>query len=70
MYYSAIGLLALIILLIENRDILFGGNGVFDAAAWKEYRRFLYAVLLYSGECLMYWFFLCLSSSTRRSILS
>ncbi len=47
MYYSSIGLLALIILLIENRDILFGGNGVFDAAAWKEYRRFLYAVLLY-----------------------
>ena len=47
MYYSAIGLLAVAILLIENQDILKNTNGAFEKPAWKVYRRFLYAVLAY-----------------------
>ncbi len=47
MYYSAIGLLAVMILLIENRDILFRRGGAFATPAWRAYRRFLYTVLVY-----------------------
>ena len=47
MYYAAIGLLAVSILLIENQDILLNLGGAFDKPAWKVYRRFLYAVLAY-----------------------
>lgn len=47
MYYSAIGLLAAIILLIENRDIFLNLNNAFAKPAWRAYRRFLIAVLVY-----------------------
>ena len=47
MYYSAIGLLAALILIIENQDILKNAKGSFEKPAWKVYRRFLYAVLVY-----------------------
>jgi len=47
MYYSAIGLLAAVVLLIENRDILLLRYGVFDTPAWRAYRWFLVAVLVY-----------------------
>ncbi len=48
MYYSAIGLLAIAVLLIENQDILFHrlGND-FSKPAWKTYRTFLFSVLVY-----------------------
>ena len=47
MYYSAIGLLAALILIIENQDILKNAKGSFEKPAWTVYRRFLYAVLVY-----------------------
>ena len=47
MYYSAIGLLAIIVLLIVNHDILLNRGDAFRAPAWKVYRRFLFAVLVY-----------------------
>ena len=47
MYYAAIGVLALLILLIENQDILLNRHSTFDKPAWKVYRRFLIAVLVY-----------------------
>ena len=47
MYYSAIGLLAVLILLIENSDILLTRKDAFEKPAWKVYRRFLFAVLAY-----------------------
>ena len=47
MYYSAIGLLAALILLIENKDILIKPNDAFEKPAWKVYRTFLFAVLAY-----------------------
>ena len=47
MYYSAIGLLAMIVLLIVNHDILLNRGNAFQAPAWKVYRRFLFAVLVY-----------------------
>ena len=47
MYYSAIGVLAVMILLIENHDILFRRNALLKLSAWGVYRRFLYAVLIY-----------------------
>ena len=47
MYYSAIGLLAIMILLIENHDILLDFKGDLEKPAWKVYRRFLFAVLAY-----------------------
>ena len=47
MYYSAIGLLAVIVLLLVNHDILLNRGKAFQAPAWKVYRRFLYAVLVY-----------------------
>ena len=47
MYYSAIGILAAVILLIENHDILTNANAAFDQPAWKVFRKFLFAVLAY-----------------------
>ena len=47
MYYSVIGILAILILLIENHDILAGRNEAFRIHAWRVYRKFLLAVLLY-----------------------
>ena len=47
MVYSAIGVLALLNLLIVNRDILFRPERTFDKTAWRVYRRFLFAVLAY-----------------------
>ena len=47
MYYSAIGTLAAVILLIENFDILLNLNGAFEQRVWKNYRRFLFVVLVY-----------------------
>ena len=47
MYYSAIGLLAIIVLLIVNQDILLNRGNAFQTKAWKVYRRFLFAVLIY-----------------------
>ena len=47
MYYSAIGVLAVIILLILNHDIFLNRGNAFQAPAWKVYRRFLLAVLVY-----------------------
>ena len=47
MYYSAIGLLAVLILLIENQDVILNQEGAFEKPAWRVYRRFLFAVLTY-----------------------
>lgn len=47
MYYSAIGMLAVIILLIENLDVLINRRGAFGAKEWKMYRFFLFSVLVY-----------------------
>ncbi|MCR4645944.1 MAG: response regulator [Oscillospiraceae bacterium] len=46
MYYSAIGLLAGLVLCIVNWDIL-RHSQAFDKPAWNIYRRFLFAVLAY-----------------------
>ena len=46
MYYSAIGLLAIIILFIVNWDILRDSKS-FDKRVWNVYRRFLTAILFY-----------------------
>lgn len=47
MYYSAIGLLAFLILLIENQDVLFKWNDGFERPTWKAYRVFLVAIMVY-----------------------
>ena len=47
MYYSVIGILAAMILLIENYDILLNKNDVSQMPSWKVYRNFLLAVLFY-----------------------
>ena len=47
MFYSAIGVLAILILFIVNRDILFNRQFVSEKPAWKMYRRFLFTVLAY-----------------------
>ncbi len=47
MYYSVIGILAIMILLIENHDILLNRSLDTDMPAWKVYRKFLFAVLVY-----------------------
>ena len=47
MYYSAIGVLAVLVLLFENKDLLLNRIGGFDLPAWRMYRRFLIAVLIY-----------------------
>ena len=47
MYYSSIGIIAILILFIVNWDILRGFGVTFEKPAWNVYRRFLYAVLIY-----------------------
>ncbi len=47
MYYSAVGILAIIILLIVNHDIILKRSADFRKPAWKVYRRFLLTVLVY-----------------------
>ena len=47
MYYSAIGLLAALVLIIVNQDILISPKASFEKPAWKVYRKFLLAVLAY-----------------------
>ena len=47
MYYSTIVILAILILLIENYDILLKRREAMKKTAWKMYRRFLIAVLIY-----------------------
>ena len=46
MYYSAIGMLAILILFIVNWDVM-QKSQVYDKPAWIVYRRFLFAVLAY-----------------------
>ena len=47
MYYSTIGILAALVLLIENQDIFQNRNDAFTKPAWKVYRKFLYTILIY-----------------------
>ena len=47
MYYSAIGSIAILILLIENMDVLRGRISNADKPVRKTYRWFLFAVLIY-----------------------
>lgn len=47
MYYSAIVLLAVMILLIENYDLLLKRGDHTKKPAWKVYRKFLLAILVY-----------------------
>ena len=47
MYYSAIGTLAVLVLLIENQDLLFRHIKAFEQRSWQVYRRFLFAILIY-----------------------
>ena len=47
MYYSAIGILALLVLVIENQDILLHRGGDNSTASRKVYRMFLYSVIVY-----------------------
>ncbi len=47
MYYSAIGLLAVLILIIENQDILYSHRDLYHNPVWRFYGRFLVAVLAY-----------------------
>lgn len=44
MYYSVIGAIALVILLIENQDIMLNRNKAFLVGSWRIYRRFLFFV--------------------------
>lgn len=47
MYYSAVGILALFVLCIENMDVMLNRNGAFDKPSWRVYRRLLGAVFVY-----------------------
>ena len=47
MFYSGVGLLAIMILLIENHDILFRHREAPEKPAWRAYRRLLLAALVY-----------------------
>ena len=47
MYYSAIGLIAIGVLIIVNQDILRNHKESYERPVWKVYRRFLIAVLAY-----------------------
>ena len=47
MYYSAIVLLAILILLIENYDFIFRRSSSIKQPAWKIYRKFLLGALVY-----------------------
>ena len=48
MYYSVIGVIAILVLFIENFDILFNRNkSISDNRVWKSFRLFLIAVFAY-----------------------
>ncbi len=47
MYYSIIGMIAFLILVIENQDILLNLNNAFERPEWKVYRKFLVSVMVY-----------------------
>ena len=47
MFYSAIGILAVMILVVENTDVLFKRTAVFKQPVWNNYRHFLLTVLVY-----------------------
>ena len=47
MTYSIIGILALLVLVIENQDILLNRGGAFEKSEWRTYRRFLLSVIVY-----------------------
>ena len=47
MYYAAIDLIAILVLIIQNRNIIIDHNKSFEVDTWKIYRRFLFAVLAY-----------------------
>ena len=47
MYYSSIGILAVLILFIVNQDILRNLRITYERPAWNAYRRFLISVLVY-----------------------
>ncbi|MCR5544832.1 MAG: response regulator [Eubacterium sp.] len=47
MYYSAIGLIAILVELVVNQDILLNPKESYNRPVWKVYRRFLIAVLIY-----------------------
>lgn len=47
MYYSAIGLISALVLIIVNQDILFYPKQSFDKPVWSIYRKFLIAVFVY-----------------------
>ncbi len=47
MYYSAISVLAALILVIENQDVMRNRNGAFSRRVWSLYRRFLVFVFVY-----------------------
>ena len=57
MYYSAIGTLAALILLIENFDILLNLNRAFEQRVLKKYRRFLVAILFYYVTDILWGYF-------------
>ena len=46
-HYSTIVILALLILLIENHDILLNRNEGFNVPAWKVYRKYLFVIIVY-----------------------
>ena len=47
MYYSAIGSIAILVLLIENMDVLTGRISRVNTPAGRTYRWFLFSVLFY-----------------------
>ena len=47
MYYAAIGTIAILILVIENYELLFGRSQTGRQPVWKDYRYFLWAVFVY-----------------------
>jgi diguanylate cyclase (GGDEF)-like protein len=57
MSYSAAGLIAAIVLLIENKGILSDQSGDFKRPVWRAYRAFLLAVLAYYATDILWGFF-------------
>ena len=47
MYYAAIDVIAILVLIIENRNIIIDHNKSFEVTTWRVYRRFLLTVLAY-----------------------
>lgn len=47
MYYSAIGILALLILLITNHDVIFSASAAADSRIQRSYRSFLFCIMAY-----------------------